>query len=176
MRCTDIIYTKYCIYRQSVVAASLISLSGILYCSCLVQPFPRHPPIKLRTIATLSLISGLFRIKEVATENLHPIKRPCEFTVPRAQCDPSGLAHKDPYKDMSTISTPGPRARKHDAQTFQTRARFFASCHETGQPRTGPKTVPKALSERLGGFSILRENVQPPGSPETAATKPVFKS
>ena len=74
----------------------------------------------LRTSATLiKPTSVLFRILVDATETLHLLEHLCELTVPRAQCDPSGLTHKDRYKDTSTVSTSGPRATGRSQRLFE---------------------------------------------------------
>ena len=70
----------------------------------------------LRTSATLNKpTSVLFRIFVDATETLHLLEHLCELRVPR----PSGLTHKDRYKDTSTVSTSGPRATGRSQRLFE---------------------------------------------------------
>ena len=129
LRCTDIIYTKYCIYRQSVVATSLISLSGILYCSCLVQPFPRHPPIKLRTIATLSLISGLSRKKKSRHWKSSPHQTPVRVHSPAGAVWSIGTG--PPTRTC-------PQSRPLDPAQGNTTHRHFKRGHDSSRAATRP--------------------------------------
>ena len=124
------------------------------------SPPPRNPthhvstPSSLPSSAPVDLAGHLPN-----TGKFKPTHRNSKFVSPETNFEfPRNRRSPRQRNTMHAISNPG---------TIRQSSRRL---------RGRPKTVPKGLQDPHRRFSLLRQNVQPPGSPEASATKRVFKS